>query len=120
MKLLLRLIVLIPLLLLFLYFAEANRAPVKLSLDPFPGGGTAGLSFEPPLYLVVLVSIATGVLLGGFSSWLAHRKIRRAARLAKAEAAKLQTEVGDLRRAALASLPSATDADKGFVRTGRP
>lgn len=120
MRLLLRLIIVIPLLLLALYFAESNRGPVKVSLEPLPGGALFGssLSFEAPLFLVVLISMAIGVLLGGFSSWLAHREIRRTAKLAKAEAAKLQSEVGELRRAALAALPSA-GAGKSAVGGGK-
>ncbi len=54
MRSLLRLFVYVPLGLLILYFALANRGTVKISLDPFPGGGLAGPTFEAPLFLVVL------------------------------------------------------------------
>jgi len=91
-----------------LYFAEANRGPVRISLDPFPGGETTGPSFEAPLFLVVLGGVALGVVLGASSSWLRHREVRRAARLARAEAVKAQSELERLRQQALSSLPSAT------------
>jgi uncharacterized integral membrane protein len=106
MKSVLRLSYYAVLILAALYFAEANRGPVKVSLDPFPGG-ESGPSFEAPLFLVVLASVALGVILGASSSWMRHRSVRRAARLARVEAAKAQSELERLRQQALASLPSA-------------
>ena len=108
MRSLLRLFVYLPLALLILFFALANRGSVKISLDPFPGGALTGPSFEAPLFLVVLTSAALGVVAGGASSWLSHRQVRRVAKRAVAEAAKAKDEVEQLRRQALASLPSAS------------
>ena len=108
MRSLLRLIVYVPLGLLILFFALANRGSVKISLDPFPGGALTGPSFEAPLFLVVLSAAALGVIAGGASSWLSHRRVRRVAKRALAEAAKAKEEVEQLRRQALASLPSAS------------
>ena len=72
-------------------------------------GGLAGPSFEAPLFLVVLTSAALGVIAGGVSCWLSHREVRRVAKRAQAEAAKAKEEVEQqLRRQALASLPSAS------------
>lgn len=65
MKSVLRILVYVPLALLFLFFAMANRAPVRVFLDPLPGGDASGLSFETPLYLVVLAAMGVGVLAGG-------------------------------------------------------
>jgi uncharacterized integral membrane protein len=107
MRSLLRVIVYVPLGLLILFFALANRGSVKISLDPFPGGELGGASFEAPLFLVVLAAAALGVVAGGASSWLRHRQSRRIARQALSEAAKSKEEVEQLRRQALASLPSA-------------
>ena len=100
MRSLLRVFVFVPLGLLILFFALANRGSVRISLDPFPGGGLTGPSFEAPLFLVVLTSAALGVIAGGASSWLSHRRVRRVA--------KAKEEVEQLRRQALASLPSAS------------
>ena len=92
-----------------LYFAEANRGPVRISLNPFPGGEASDLAFEAPLFLVVLAAVALGVVLGAFSSWLNHATVRRAAKEAKAEAAKTRGEIERLRQQALGSLPSTTE-----------
>ena len=68
MRSLLRLFVYVPLGLLILFFALANRGSVKISLDPFPGGGLTGPLFEAPLFPVVLTSAALGVIAGGVKS----------------------------------------------------
>ncbi|QGM48094.1 lipopolysaccharide assembly protein LapA domain-containing protein [Methylocystis heyeri] len=107
MRSLLRLLVYVPLGLLILFFALANRGSVKIFLDPFPGGEASGLSFEAPLFLVVLTSVAVGVLAGGLASWLTHAPLRRRARQARAEASKIKSEIEQLRQQALASLPGA-------------
>jgi hypothetical protein len=103
MRSVLRIIVLVPLGLIFLYFALANRGPVTIFLDPF-SHGEGGPSFAAPVYLVVLASIALGVVGGGVSSWVAHGRYRRAAKAARADAKKARTEADQLRGQALASL----------------
>jgi uncharacterized integral membrane protein len=52
-------IVLAPLALMAVAFAVANRAPVVVSLDPLP------LRLDLPLYLVVFLALAVGLILGG-------------------------------------------------------
>lgn len=118
MKTLLRLIVFVPLGLLILFFAMANRTSVKIFLDPFPDADAAGLSFEAPLFLVVLASVGIGVIAGGVSSWLSHLSVRRAAKLARAEAFKARGEIEELRQQALASLPQNDDTPNSR-RSGR-
>jgi uncharacterized integral membrane protein len=104
MKSILRVIVFVPLALIILFFSMANRGSVRIGLDPF--APNSGLSFEAPIFLVVLASMALGVLAGGVSSWLGHLPVRRAAKVARAEARKTRVEIEKLRQQALASLPS--------------
>jgi uncharacterized integral membrane protein len=113
MKSILRVIVFVPLALVILFFSMANRAPVRIGLDPFATPDAAGPSFEAPMFLVVLAAMAIGVLAGGFSSWLGHLSVRRAAKVAQAEAKKTRLEVEKLRQQALAQLPAQTPAKAG-------
>jgi peptidoglycan biosynthesis protein MviN/MurJ (putative lipid II flippase) len=107
MKSILRVIVFVPLALVILFFSMANRGSVRIGLDPFASNdGSSGLSFEAPIFLVVLASMAIGVLAGGVSSWLGHLPVRRAAKVARAEARKTRVEIEKLRQQALASLPA--------------
>ncbi|HEY8214469.1 MAG TPA: LapA family protein [Methylocystis sp.] len=106
MKSILRVIIFVPLALIILFFSMANRGSVRIGLDPFAPNDGSGLSFEAPIFLVVLASIAIGVLAGGISSWLGHLSVRRAAKVARAEARKTRVEIEKLRQQALASLPA--------------
>ena len=106
MKSILRVIVFVPLALIILFFSMANRGSVRIGLDPFAPSDGSGPSFEAPIFLVVLASIAIGVLAGGISSWLGHLSVRRAAKVARAEARKTRVEIDKLRQQALASLPA--------------
>ncbi|MBI5013659.1 MAG: LapA family protein [Methylocystis sp.] len=106
MKSILRVIVFVPLALIILFFSMANRGSVRIGLDPFAPSDGSGPSFEAPIFLVVLASMAIGVLAGGISSWLGHLSVRRAAKVARAEARKTSVEIDKLRQQALASLPA--------------
>ena len=63
---------------LIVTFAVANRGPVEISFWPLPFTSTL------PLYAVLLMGVALGVVLGGVATWLsghsrraAHRDLRR-------------------------------------------
>lgn len=113
MKAILRIVIFVPLALIILFFSMANRAPVKIGLDPFAGGDAAAPSIEAPMFIVVLAAMAIGVLAGGVSSWLGHMSVRRAAKVARAEAKKTRLEVEKLRQQALAQLPADANAKAG-------
>ncbi|PPD20528.1 MAG: hypothetical protein CTY30_04255, partial [Methylocystis sp.] len=100
MKSILRVIIFVPLALIILFFSMANRGSVRIGLDPFAPSDGSGPSFEAPIFLVVLASMAIGVLAGGISSWLGHLSVRRAAKIARAEARKTRVEIDKLRQQA--------------------
>lgn len=107
MRSLLRWTIYLPLGLAILWFALANRGSVQISLDALQTGDLADYTFQAPLFLVVIGAMAIGVLAGGMASWLSHAGVRRAARVARAEAARAQAELDKMRATALANLPSA-------------
>lgn len=107
MKSVLRIVVFVPLALIILFFAVGNRASVPIRIDPFAAQDDASATvIQAPLFMVVLISMAIGVLAGGLSSWLGHMPVRRAARIARAEAKKTRLEIEKLRQQALANLPA--------------
>ena len=109
MKAFFKALVLVPVALIVVLFAVANRAPVRVSLDPVSRDAPA-LAFDLPLFAVVLAAIAIGILIGGFASWLAQGKHRRAARVNRREADKLRSEAQSLRAAVPDSaLPALTN-----------
>ena len=72
-------VILIPLAILMVMFDVANRASVTVSLDPFSSSAPA-LTMRVPLFLLLLIVLIVGVLVGGIAAWLRQSKWRRAAR----------------------------------------
>jgi uncharacterized integral membrane protein len=79
MKRLLAVLIFGPLAILLVVLAVANRAPVRLSIDPFNPGSDA-LSIDLPLFFVAFAALAVGVILGGLAVWLNQGRYRRSAR----------------------------------------
>jgi hypothetical protein len=90
-------LILVPLAVVVIALAVANRQPVVISFDPFDQLHPA-LARALPLYQLMLLLLIGGVLLGGVAAWVRQGKWRRAARLADAHARELRAEVERLRR----------------------
>jgi uncharacterized integral membrane protein len=88
--------IVVPLGVLLVAFAVANRHAVTLSFDPF-GSDAAGLSATLPLFLLILVVLAVGVVAGGIAAWFRQGKWRRSSRRLEAEARVLREECASLR-----------------------
>jgi uncharacterized integral membrane protein len=84
-------LLLVPLAVLLISFAVANRQTVVISLDPFDRNDPA-LSFSLPLFALILALIIAGVIVGGAAAWLRQGKWRWRARLAEAQARELRAE----------------------------
>jgi uncharacterized integral membrane protein len=104
-------IVLVPLAILIVAFAVANRQYVTISFDPFNPAAPAA-SQTLPLYLLIIGLLVVGVLIGGIAVWLNHGRWRRAARRFEREVAALRGELAALRRSAGGSAPAAPEAAK--------
>ena len=95
-------VILIPLGVIFVVFAVANRHIVTVSFDPFNSSDPA-LGFSLPLFVVIIAMAILGVVAGGLATWFSQRRWRRAARLHEAEADRMRTQLADLRASAAAS-----------------
>ncbi len=86
---------------LLVIVALANREPVTLRLLPEALEGFLGLSWQItlPLFLVVCLGIALGLLIGFVIEWARERRYRAAARRERREKERLAREVGRLRPA---------------------
>lgn len=96
MKTFLKWLILAPVALVFLAFAIANREPVRVVFDPLPGE-YPDFQITAPLFLILILAIALGVLAGSFATWLAQSRHRRAARHARADVDRLRAEADGLR-----------------------
>ncbi|MET3888978.1 putative integral membrane protein [Bosea sp. OAE506] len=109
MKSFFKALVLVPIALAVVLFAVANRAPVRVSFDPVSRDAPQ-FAYDIPLFAVVLVALAIGVLIGGFAAWMAQGKHRKAARRNRREAEALRSETQMLRAAVPDSaLPALTN-----------
>ena len=82
---------------LMVLLAVANREPVTMSLDPFQSEPRV-LAVTLPLFIVILMSLIAGVLVGGVAAWLRQGKWRRHARSTHAEIRALRAEHDALRQ----------------------
>jgi uncharacterized integral membrane protein len=78
-------LVVLPLAIVFVIFAVANRHMVRVSLDPFNNADPA-LSFSMPLFILILLAAIAGVAAGGLATWFRQGRWRRAARRHEADA----------------------------------
>ncbi len=72
--------------------AVANRGPVRLSFDPFSSDAPA-VAFDIGLAWIILGAVLIGLVLGGWSSWLAQAPLRQAMRDAEDKIRRLEREV---------------------------
>jgi uncharacterized integral membrane protein len=105
MRMLFRLFIIVPIAIVLLMFAFANRHLVTVSFDPFAGKDVAGPAITAPLFILLVLAIGVGVILGGLASWFKQAKLKRAMREARAEADEARIEAARLRREMLMNPP---------------
>jgi uncharacterized integral membrane protein len=81
-------LVFLPLAIVLVALAVANRSAVAFTIDVF-NPGSASLTWQVPLFALLFIALAAGLLIGSFATWLAQGRHRRAARQGKAEAERL-------------------------------
>jgi uncharacterized integral membrane protein len=92
-------LILVPLAVVIIAFAVANRQIVTVSLDPFSSERPAA-SLTLPLFALVIVLLIIGVLIGGVAAWLRQARWRRTARRLEREVADLHVELEALKQSA--------------------
>ena len=89
-------LVLIPLGVIFIVFAFANRHLVTVTFDPFDAKDpSAGVTL--PLFVVIISVAIFGVVAGGIATWFRQRRWRHAARQFETDARQARLELADLR-----------------------
>ena len=83
-------LILVPLAVVIIAFAVANRQIVTVSLDPFSASDPAA-AMALPLFALIMLLLIVGVLIGGMAAWLRQGKWRTAAR-------RLERQVEGLRK----------------------
>lgn len=96
MRKIVNVLVIVPLALVLLAFAVANRQFVTVSFNPFDASDAA-LALMLPLFVVIFVAAALGVIAGSLATWFGQRRWRRAARQNEAEAREARQQLLELR-----------------------
>ncbi len=96
MRKILNAIVIVPLALILLAFAVANRQFVTLSFDPFSSGDPS-VALTLPLFIVIIAVAMLGVVAGSVATWFGQRHWRRAARRHEAEAREARQQLANQR-----------------------
>lgn len=93
-----KIILLALILLVIVILSLANREMVTLNLLPAEMARILPVSIQLPLFVVSLVSILVGMVLGYLLEWFREHKHRRRAAVKTKEASQLNREVDRLRR----------------------
>ncbi len=104
--------VLVPLAIVIVMFAVANREMVTVSFDPFDIAQPASAP-KMPLFILIFVLVGVGVLIGGIAAWLKQHKWRTRARRAEADVRRLRAEL-DAQRS-IASPPPPREAPPPLI-----
>jgi uncharacterized integral membrane protein len=89
-------IIVVPLAVIIIAFAVANRQAVTVSFDPFSAAHPA-YAVTVPLFVLLFVVLILGVIVGGIAAWLNQSAWRRTARKLDADMRALHDEIEALR-----------------------
>jgi len=92
-------LILMPLAIVIIALAVANRQSVTVSFDPFDAAAPA-VAAALPLFALIFIVLIAGVIVGGVAAWLGQRTWRRAARRFEREARELRVKLDAFEAAA--------------------
>ena len=103
-------IIVVPLVVVIVAFAVANRQAVTVSFDPFSSASPA-YAATLPLFAVLFAVLILGVLIGGIAAWIGQSKWRRTARKLDADVRALHDELETIRHRFGSAAPPTTAAE---------
>lgn len=93
-------VIVIPLAIVLIALAVANRGQVAFTIDPF-NPGNPGLTASLPLFMLLFAALALGIVIGSLVTWWRHGRYRKAARRSQTTAATAKSAISSQ-----ASLPA--------------
>ncbi|WP_144377188.1 DUF1049 domain-containing protein [Mesorhizobium amorphae] len=85
-------VIFVPLAIVLIALAVANRELVAFTLDPFNPGNPA-LTLTLPLFVMLFLALAVGILVGSFATWMRQGRYRKLARQRGVEAENLRQAI---------------------------
>ena len=117
MKRIAGLFILLPIGILIVALAVANRQVVTVSIPPQVGDAPL-YSFSLPLFALLFAMLFVGMLIGSFATWITQGKHRKQARIQKVEATKATFEAQKQAERAEAMAESITNEQKALAALG--
>lgn len=93
------LVIVVPLAIVIVAFAVANRQTVTVSFDPLSSVNPA-YAVRLPLFVLIFALVIVGVIVGGATTWFRQPSWRRSARALEIEVRALHQELEAMRRRA--------------------
>ena len=90
-------IIVVPLAIIIVAFAVANRQMVTVSFDPFSSAAPA-YAASLPLFVLIFIVLIVGVIIGGVAAWLRQGPWRSTARKLDADVRALHVELETIRQ----------------------
>jgi uncharacterized integral membrane protein len=109
-------IILVPLAIIILGFAVANRQTITVSFDPFDAVQPA-YAASVPLFVLIFILVIFGVILGGTATWLRQARWHWAARRAEKENQDLRLELDRLKHGLAGTPPGRLPYQGGSLRS---
>ncbi len=103
LKKILSLVIFLPLGIVLVVLAVANRQVVTLALNPFRPEDSV-LAISAPLFLLIFLAVLFGMLIGAVVTWWGQGRHRKQARVEAREAVKWKNE----HKAVVAGRPAST------------
>lgn len=85
------LLIVLPLAVILIVFAVANRQAVQISLDPI-ASDAPWFAVSMPLFVALFLALILGVVIGGIATWFTQSAYRKEARENRVQATKLARE----------------------------
>ena len=83
-------VIVVPIAVVLIALVVANRGPVPFTLDPFTPGNPA-LTLQAPLFVILFLTLALGMIIGSVATWIRQGRYRKAARQWNREPARPAT-----------------------------
>ncbi|MGI9363545.1 MAG: lipopolysaccharide assembly protein LapA domain-containing protein [Rhizobiaceae bacterium] len=117
MKRLVGLLIFVPIGIIVVALAVANRQMITVSIPPQVGDAPL-YSFSLPLFALLFATLFVGMLLGSFATWLTQARHRKQARQQKQQADKMTSEANKQAERADALEETPSDEQKALTALG--
>lgn len=98
-------LVVIPIAVILIALAVANRSMTAFTLDPFNPGNPA-FTINAPLFFLLFGTLAIGMIIGSVATWFKQGRYRKIARQRTIEAEAARASVARSERAAHSNTPA--------------